>query len=108
MERQPGQESAAGRLIARPIEVETAGQVRTPVAFTLAGRRHEVEHVLEMWQDHGFGRAAPLKKNWRLRHHRNYYRVRTTEGEVFEIYLERSRVGLRHGKPRKWYVSRQL
>ena len=103
-----GPEGDAGRLIARPIEVETAGEVRTPVAFTLEGRRYEVEQVLETWQDSGFGLAAPLKKNWRLRHHRNYYRLRTTEGEVFEIYLERSRVGLRHGRPRKWYASRQL
>ncbi len=103
-----GGDAPGGRLIAQAIEVETAGEVRRPVAFILDGRRYEVEQVLDMWQDTGFGLAAPLKKNWRLRHHRNYYRVRTAEGEVFEIYLERSRVGLRHGRPRKWYASRKL
>ena len=101
-------DAASGPLLASPIEVETAGEVRVPTAFTLEGRRYEVEQVLEMWQDHGYGMAAPLKKNWRLRHHRNYYRLRTTEGEVFEIYLDRSRVGLRHGKPRKWYATQRL
>jgi hypothetical protein len=97
-----------GEFVGRRIEVVTGGKVREPVSFRLGGREYEVAEVLETWQDHGFGMAAPLKKNWRLRHHRNYYRVRTKDGEVFEIYLDRTRVGLRHGQPRKWYLYRKL
>jgi hypothetical protein len=94
--------------VGRPIEVVAEGKVLEPVSFRLAGRDYEIAEVLERWQDHGFGMAAPLKKNWRLRHHRNYYRVRTKEGDVFEIYLDRARVGLRHGRPRRWYLYRKV
>ncbi len=97
-----------GEFVGRQIEVVTGGKVKEPIAFRLDGRDHEIAEVLESWQDHSFGMAAPLKKNWRQRHHRSYYRVRTKEGDVFEIYLDRSRVGLRHGQPRKWYLHRKL
>jgi hypothetical protein len=97
-----------GRFVGRPIEVTTAGPVRVRASFRLGDREYEVSEVLDTWQDHGFGMAAPLKKNWRLRHHRNYFRVRTAEGEVFELYLDRTRVGLRHGTPHRWFLYRQL
>lgn len=97
-----------GEFVGRPIEVTTTGTVRVPASFRLGDREYEVAEVLEMWQDHGFGMAAPQKKNWRLRHHRNYFRVRTTEGDVFELYLDRTRVGLRHGTPRRWFLYRRL
>jgi hypothetical protein len=98
----------ATEFVGRPIEVRTTGEVRVPASFRLEDREYEVAEVLEAWQDHGFGMASPLKKNWRLRHHRNYYRVRTTEGEVYELYLDRTRVGLRHGTPRRWFLYRKL
>ena len=94
--------------IGRPIEVTTAGEVRVPASFRLGDREYEVAEVVETWQDHGFGMASPLKKNWRLRHHRNYFRVRTTEGEVIELHLDRTRVGLRQGAPRRWFLYRRL
>ena len=94
--------------IGRAIEVTTAGEVRVPASFRLGDREYEVAEILETWQDHGFGMASPLKKSWRLRHHRNYFRVRTTEGDVFEIYLDRTRVGLRHGAPRRWFLYQRL
>ena len=97
-----------GQFIGQPIEVTTTGTVRVPASFRLGDCEYEVAEVLEMWQDHGFGMAAPLKKNWRLRHHRNYFRVRTTDGEVFELYLDRTRVGVRHGAPRRWILYRRL
>jgi hypothetical protein len=98
----------ATEFVGRPIEVRTTGEVRVPASFRLEDREYEVAEVLEAWQDHGFGMASPLKKNWRLRHHRNYFRVRTTEGEVYELYLDRTRVGLRHGAPRRWFLYRKL
>jgi hypothetical protein len=97
-----------GEFIGRPIEVKTTGEVRLPASFFLGDREYEVAEILETWQDHGFGMASPLKKNWRLRHHRNYFRVRTTQGEVFELYLDRTRVGLRQGAPRRWFLYRRL
>jgi hypothetical protein len=95
-----------GEFIGRPIEVRQAGDIKTPVAFRLGDTEYEVAEVLEAWQDHGFGLAEPLKKNWRLRHHRNYYRVRTVDGNVFEIYLDRG--SLKHPERRRWYLYRRL
>jgi len=95
-----------GEFIGRPIEVRQAGEIKRPVAFRLGDTEYEVAEVLEAWQDHGFGLAAPLKKNWRLRHHRNYYRVRTSGGEVVEIYLDRG--SPKHPERRRWYLYRRL
>ena len=95
-----------GEFIGRPIEVRQAGEVKAPVAFRLGDTEYEVAEVLEAWQDHSFGLAEPLKKNWRLRHHRNYYRVRTSSGDVFEIYLDRG--SLKHPERRRWYLYRRL
>lgn len=98
----------SGEFIGRPVEVRTTGEVRVPASFRLGDREYQVAEILEMWQDHGFGMASPLKKNWRLRHHRSYFRVRTTEGEVYELYLDRARVGLRHGAPKRWFLYRRV
>jgi hypothetical protein len=95
-----------GEFIGQPIEVQQAGDIKTPVGFRLGNTEYEVAEVLESWQDHGFGLAEPLKKNWRLRHHRNYYRVRTSSGELFEIYLDRG--SLKHPERRRWYLYRRL
>jgi hypothetical protein len=96
-----------GEFLGRGIEVVTEGDPRVPVGFRLGSRDHRIAEILEAWQDHGFGRVAPLRKNWRLRRHRNYYRVRTDEGEVFEIYYDRG-IGLRHPERRRWYAYRRL
>jgi len=51
---------------------------------------------------------TPLRRRkWWQRHHRNYYRVRTSQGEVFEIYYDRG-TSLKHPEYRKWYLHRQL
>ena len=97
---------AMAEFIGREIDVITNGEIRTPVAFRLGDRDYRIAEILDIWQDHGFGLAEPLKKNWRLRHHRNYYRVRTGEGEVFEIYMDRG--SLKHRERRRWYVYRKL
>jgi hypothetical protein len=34
-----------------------------------------VQKILSTRVDRRFSKAAPQKKTWRLRHHRNYYRV---------------------------------
>ena len=51
--------------------------------------------------------ASCTEKKWWQRHHRNYYRVRTTGGEVFEIYHDRG-TNLKHPQYKKWILTRQL
>ena len=88
--------------IGRQIQVRCEGLVKRPVAFCLDEQEYEVEAIVEEWQDWGFGKTD-RQRNWRTRHHRNYYRVRTTEGELFEIYCYRP-------KPMRtrWYVYKRL
>lgn len=88
--------------IGRQIQVQTEGPVKKPVAFCLDDREYEIEAIEKEWQDWGFGKTD-RQRNWRTRHHRNYYRVRTTEGDLFEIYCDRP-------KPTRirWYVYKRL
>ncbi len=88
--------------IGRRIQVRCEGLVKKPVAFSLDDREYEIEAIVEEWQDWGFGKADRLR-NWRTRHHRNYYRVRTTDGQTFDIYGDRAR---RTGVT--WYAHKRL
>ncbi len=88
--------------IGREIQVHCEGSVKIPVAFRLDDREYQVEAIVDEWQDWGFGKTD-RQRNWRTRHHRNYYRVRTTEGELFEIYCDRpqpTRI--------RWYAYKRL
>ena len=91
----------------RQIYVTTGGEVRAPVSFRLDGREYVIAEILDTWFDYGFGRSPMRRKTWRQRHHRNYYRVKTIEGEVFEIYYDRG-TKLEHPERKKWFLSRQL
>lgn len=95
------------RFLGKEIQVKVTGELRHPVSFRLEGREHAIQEILAAWPDHGFGSAPPSRKRWWLRHHRNYYRVRTTAGDIFELYYDRG-VSLKNPKYRKWYASRQL
>ena len=57
--------------------------------------------------DYGFGMSQLRRTKWWQRHHRNYYRVKTTQGEVFEIYYDRG-TKLEHPERKKWFLYRQL
>jgi hypothetical protein len=91
----------------RQIEVATSGEVKVPVSFRLDDREYIISEVLESWPDHGYGKSPPKRKKWYHRRHRNYYRVKTTEGDVFEIYYDRG-TKLEHPERKKWFLSRQL
>jgi hypothetical protein len=91
----------------REIKVTVSGEVKVPTSFYLDDREYVISDIIEAWPDYGFGRSPSRSRRWWQRHHRNYYRVRTTEGEVFEIYHDR---GTKPTQPerKKWYLSRQL
>ena len=95
------------RFLGKEIQVTVAGELRHPVSFILEDKEHAIQEILAAWPDHGFGSSPPNRKRWWLRHHRNYYTVRTTDGKVFEIYYDRG-VSMNNPKYKKWYASRQL
>ncbi len=91
----------------RQIDVTTGGDIKTPVSFRLDDRDYIIAEILESWPDHGFGKSSAGRQRWWQRHHRNYYRVKTTEGEIYELYYDRG-TNLKHPEFKKWFLTRQL
>ena len=97
----------APQFFSREIEVKVNGEVRVPTSFRLGDREYIISQVIDAWHDYGFGRSPLRHRNWWQRRHRNYYRVKATRGEVFEIYYDRG-TSLSHPGHRKWFLYRQL
>jgi len=97
----------APQFFGREIEVTTSGEVKVPASFRLDDREYVISEIMAAWPDHGFGQSPVRRPKWWMRHHRNYYRVRTTEGDVFEIYYDRG-TSLKHPERKKWFLHRQL
>ena len=95
------------RFFGRQIEVVTGGDIKVPVSFRLDGRNYTIAEITESWPDYGYGRDSSRRKHWWQRHHRNYYRVRTDEGGVYEIYHDRG-TKLTHPEHKKWFLTRRL
>ena len=95
------------KFIGKEIEVTTGGEVKAPVSFRLEDRQYIIAEILEQWPDYGYGKQPPKRKKWYHRRHRNYYRVKTTEGEVYEIYYDRG-ANLKYPELKKWFLTRQL
>ena len=91
----------------RQIEVSTGGDVKVPASFRLDDRECVITEILESWPDYGFGRSSAGRKRWWQRHHRNYYRVKTTQGEVYEIYYDRG-TNLKHPELKKWFLTKRI
>ena len=96
----------APQFFSREIAVTVSGEVKVPVSFRLGGQEHVISEIIEAWPDHGFGRSPLRHRRWWQRHHRNYYRIRTTGGEVFEIYYDRG-TSLKHPEYKQWFLYRQ-
>lgn len=76
------------RFIGEGIEVEAGKCYPELKSFVWRGHKHGVKRVVAAWQDYGF--ASWMKKpRWWQRHHKNYYRIETDEGRLFEIYCDR-------------------
>jgi len=82
--------------------------MRLPRWFKLAGKEHQVAEILATWQDHGYSGLPATRRGWQGGSQRQFYRLRTTTGETFEIYVEtpvRSRGSAQKGR---WYAWRRL
>ena len=97
----------APQFYAREIEVTTESEVQVPTSFRLGDQEYVISQILDAWHDYGFGRSPLRHKKWWQRRHRNYYRIKTTQGEIFEIYFDRG-TSLKHPEYRKWFLYRQL
>ncbi|MFH1032082.1 MAG: DUF6504 family protein [Chloroflexota bacterium] len=91
----------------KEISVTVSGEVKAPTSFRVDDREYTISEIIEAWPDYGFGRSPLRRKRWWHRHHRNYYRVKTTTGDVFEIYYDRG-TNLENPERKKWFLYRQL
>jgi hypothetical protein len=97
------------RFLGKKIDVVTKGgdyEAKIPASFKFDGREYIITEVLETWPDFGFA-PGETSKTWRTRRHRSYYRVKTAEGEIYEIYFDRG-TSLKHPEYRNWYVTQKL
>jgi len=94
--------TGVGRFIGERIEVVTSEEEPAPLSFIWRGKEYQIAEIIRSWHDHGFSPAAPKKRSWLLRRHRNVYVVRTNSGGRFEIYLDRG------AGRRDWYLYRQI
>lgn len=92
------------RFISAEVAVVIDAATRLPKSFEWNGRVYAVNEILAVWPDYGFSAGAPKKKSWRLRRHRNCYRVVTADGEVFELYNDRGTGQTEN----KWILSLQV
>ena len=94
------------RFFGQEIKVTVSDELRIPAAFYLNDREYLISDIIMAWQDYGFSQAARHRRWWQRRH-RNYYRVKTTDGEVFEIYYDRG-PNLKYPERKKWFLHRQI
>ena len=71
------------RFIDEEIEVRFAQKPGPPTSFTWQGREYEIVEIERQY------RRLDFKRAWWQRRHRDYYRVTTDTGQVFEIYHHR-------------------
>ena len=98
--------------IGKAIEVELGeGEMPSPVGFRLGKKEHRVTEVLQRWEEQGFGQQIPGHLERRSQGQRVYYRVRTSEGEVYELYVDRQtsrRLGKRRQEKSRWFAHRRI
>ena len=119
--------SPLARFIGAPIEVvydeppALAKRPGPPDGFTWEGRTYRVVEVVSEWHDyHQRGKTAAFYRKERGSYRakaaqrrgswgvgRDYYRVRTDAGDVFDMYYDRSPKGSRRRKG-AWFLFRQV
>ncbi len=97
--------------VGREVDVRLSeDEAAAPLAFRLRGREYRVAEQLASWQDHAFTNLQ-RGRDWRQQQQRRYYRVRTEEGEVYELYADWSPVRRRRkgeAQGARWYLHRRL
>ena len=82
-------ETRPGEFISQEVAVVRDESSGDPISFVWDSREYRIETIIAAWPDWGFSAGAPQRKNWRMRRHRNFYRVETADGAVFELYHDR-------------------
>lgn len=88
-----------------------------PSAFTWQGKKFRILELLSEWHD--YQRRGRFSRNMRETHHavassrgswgvgQDFYRVRTDEGQIFDLYYDRAPKGSDQRKG-AWYLDKEL
>jgi hypothetical protein len=91
------------KFLGQTIQVKTAEGRIEPTQIRVEGRWLSVAEIVADWFDTGHG-ATPLKsRDWRTRHHRRQFHVKTADGSVYHLYCD---YGDRRGKV--WVLVRKM
>ena len=97
--------------VGREVDVRLSeDEAALPLAFRLGPREYKVAEQIASWQDHSYGNLQRGRDRLRQQQ-RRYYRVRTEEGEVYELYVDWSPVRRRRkggAQGARWYLHRRL
>jgi hypothetical protein len=88
--------------ISERIEVEKDNASPRPLSFEWRGQDYRVAGVVREWVDVGYGATPPASRTWYNRHHRRYYVVVTSDGDVFKLYYDYAN----RKSPTWWLVSK--
>lgn len=80
---------SADEFIDEAITVQAAELTTAPKSFVWRGARYQVTEVVKAWQDWHTPPGAKHAQRWMHRRHRNCFIVRTNDGQLFELYLDR-------------------
>ncbi len=97
--------------VGREVEVTLSeDKAPVPLAFRLGPREYKVAEQIASWPEGTF--AGPRRgRDWRQQQERRYYRVRTEEGEVYDLYADwspRHRQRRQGGRGTRWYLDRRI
>ena len=76
------------RFLGEKIEVEKGEISPYPVSFKWRDQVYTVAEVLQEWVDISFGQAPPRSCKWYNRRHRRHFIVKTTSGDVYQMYYD--------------------
>lgn len=85
-----------GQFIGAEVEVRFQEKPGPPTSFLWEGREYHIAQILE------FRRTLDFRSVWWRRRHRDWCKVRTKDGRVFELYFHRG-----PGRPH-WVLLREL
>lgn len=96
--------------VGREVEVRLSEDDQaSPVAFRLGDREYKIAEQITSWQDRAFGQQRG--RDQRPQRQRQHYRVRTEDGDVYEIYADWSPARRRRqgaGHTVRWYLHRRI
>ena len=95
------------RFFGKRVDVVTDEGSPNPTELAFEGEIHAVSEILLMWRDYSFP-SNFRRHSWWQRRHRNYYRLRTNQERIFQLYFDRGTGKKSDGPVRRWYITREF